>query len=382
MKKGEKKFLIVLLVLFVGYVATSFLAPKPINWAVTFKNQDKNPFGGHILSERSPDLFEEQLEISYKTISELHGLKNLLILSEYADIAGPDFRSLLAKLDSGTHVFIAANQFSNTIQDSLGFSGSFSFHVLNQDVFEAARSKITTTDDSRYEYPFSLVSNYFLLEQDSSSLWEEKAWLEEKPVVISKQIGKGRLTLCSTPYVFTNFGLLFNENYEGAAKILSLLPPEKTHFTLFYQLGKAEATTPFRYFLRQPPLKWSIYLALFTVVVFLLITSRRVQRPIPVMASPANATVDYVKTLGTLFYREGKHRKAAQRLTNYFLREIREKYFLQIDYSEKFYKQLSAKSGVDLTHVIQTFELIQQTKNQKSIDEKLLIDLSNKIEKF
>lgn len=378
MRKGEKKFLVVLIALFIAYVATSFLAPKPINWTVTFSNKDKNPFGAYILSERSADLFES-FETSNKTISELSGLQNLLILCDYSDISGADYRSLMAKLDSGVNVFIASNQFSSVLLDSLEINAPFSFHILNQTIFEAAISEIRI-EESSYSYPFSLVSNYFEL-QDTDA-WKIGATLEGNPIMISKQMGKGTLTLCSTPYIFTNFGLLFNENYHGAAQLLSILPPRSTHFTLFYQLGKAEATTPLRYFLRQPPLKWSLYVGLFTILIFLIITSRRTQRPIPVILPPTNTTVGYVKTLGALFYREGNHKKAAQRLVNYFLRDLKEKYYIKIDYTEKFYGHLSAKSGIEINEVIQTFELILKVRDLPYTDEKTLIELSRKIELF
>lgn len=380
MRRGEKKFLIILIVLFVVYVATSFLAPKPVDWRVTFGLKDKNPFGAYILNERSQDLFRESFTVSNQTISELSGVENLLILSDFAEIAGADYRSLMAKLDSGAYVFIAANEFSPVLKDSLSFDNSFSFHALNQSIFEAATSRVRLVDSISYEYPFSLVSNYFNLNDTSG--WEIKASMEGNPILISKTIGRGKLILSSTPYIFTNFGLLYDKNYQGAARMLSELPENRTHFTQFYQLGKGEVTTPFRYFLRQPPLKWSIYVGLFTILIFLIITSRRTQRPIPVIAPPDNATVGYVKTLGALFYRERKHKKAALRLINYFLRDIKDRYFLSIEYTEKFYKHLSAKSGVDINIVIQTFELILRVRDLPYVDEKTLIDLSKKIEQF
>ncbi|MEQ9468308.1 MAG: DUF4350 domain-containing protein [Ekhidna sp.] len=380
MRRGEKKFLIILILLFVVYVATSFLAPKPVDWRVTFGVKDKNPFGAYILNERSQDLFDGSLEVSNSTISEMSDLENLLILSDFAEITGADYRSLMRWLDSGVHVFIAANEFSSVLKDSLSFNNSVSFHNLNQSIFEAATSPVRLIDSTSYEYPFSLVSNYFNLSDTSE--WTTYAYLEDNPILISRSFGKGKLILCSTPYIFTNFGLLFDENYQCAAKMLSKLPESRTHFTQFYQLGKGEVTTPFRYFLRQPPLKWSIYVGLFTILVFLIITSRRTQRPIPVITPPDNATVGYVQTLGALFYRERKHKKAAQRLINYFLRDIKERYFLSIEYTEKFYKHLSAKSGVDINIVIQTFELILKVRDLPHVDEKTLIDLSKKIEQF
>ena len=380
MKKGEKKYLIALIILFVAYVATDFLAPRPVDWTVTFHYKDKNPFGAYILSERADDLFEGGFEISNLTISELSELENLFILAEQAEISGADFRSLMLKLDSGTHVFIAANQFSPAIKDSLKFDVSFSFHMLNQTIFEAATSKILTNDSIEYEYPLSVISNYFTLKDDSD--WTVLATLEGNPILISRELNEGALTLCSTPYIFTNFGLLFNNNYPAAAGMLSVLPESRTHFSLFYHLGKGEPTTPFRYFLRNDALRWSLYLALFSVAIFLIITSRRQQRPIPVIESHPNTTVQYVKTLGALFYRERNHKKAAQRIVSYFLHSLKEKYYLHIDYSERFYKHLSVKSGIEINEVIRTFELILKVRDLPQIDERTLMELTRKIEQF
>lgn len=380
MKKGEKKYLIGLIVLFFAYVATDFLAPKAVDWTVTFHNKDKNPFGAYILAERANDLFEGNFEISNQTIAELSDLENLLILAEQAEISGADYRSLMSKLDSGTHVFVAANGFSPTLKDTLGFDVSFSFHMLNQTIFEAATSNILAADSVEYEYPFSVISNYFTLEDDSD--WEVLATLEHNPILISKELNEGVLTLCSTPYIFTNFGLLYNDNFQAAASMLSLLPERKTHLSLFYHLGKAEPTTPFRYFLRRDALRWSLYLALFSVTLFLIITSRRQQRPIPVIEPHQNTTVKYVKTLGALFYSERNHKKAAQRIVSYFLRSLKEKYYLHIDYSERFYKHLSAKSGIQINEVIQTFEYILKVRDLPRIDEKTLMELTRKIEQF
>ncbi|MEM9896639.1 MAG: hypothetical protein AAF789_09750, partial [Bacteroidota bacterium] len=214
------------------------------------------------------------------------------------------------------------------------------------------------------------------------SKWESHATLNEEPVVLAREIGAGKLVLCSMPYVFTNFGLLYSQNYRAAERILSLLPEEKTHLTLFYQLGKGEATTPLRYFLREKALKWSLYVALFTILIFLVVSSRREQRPISVVRPPANATVEYVKTLGALYYREGNHKNVAEKMISTFKRQVKAKYFIPVEYSEIFYKALSQKAGVAYHHVEQTFLLIKQVQEQGQIDEKTLTELANNLEKF
>lgn len=380
MKKKERIYLFVFITLFVAYVATDFMAPEPINWQVSFHSKDKNPFGGFILNDRSSDLFNEGFHLSYQTIAELEDENNIVILAEEAEIVGIDFDKLFEKLERGGNVWIGANTYSSKFRDTLDFAVSNNFQMLNQNIFEAPEGTLRLFDDSKYTYPSTLLTNFFRLRNEGQ--WEILSEVDGNPVVIKRSWKGGTLVLNSIPYIFTNFGLLINDNYPAAAKLLSHLPESDIHYTMYYQSGKGEATTPLRYFLKQGALRWSTYLALFSIIVFLLISSWRRQRAIPVVLPPENATVQYVKTLGALFYREKDHKKAAMKVINHFVGSLREKYFVSVDYTERFYKLLAAKSGVSTEEVIKTFELIIRVKDLPVIEEKVLIELTRKIELF
>ncbi len=379
--KKDKIFVYVFVGLFIIYVVMDMLAPKPINWMVTFKPGDKNPFGGFILNERSADLFQNGLGLSNNTIAELaENETNMLILAERADVDRTDLDKLFEVVSDGGNVLIAANSFADEFKDTLEFESHFEFQLLNQDILEAPETTITLFDSLEYTYPASLVSNYF--ELGDSSSWNVVASKEEGPVAITKRVEMGTITLVSVPYIFTNFGLLINDNYQASASLLSVLPEDQVHYTMFYQSGRGEPQTPLRYFLSEDALRWSLYLGLFLILSFLMISSRRKQRAIPVILPPTNATVEYVKTLGSLFFRERDHRNAAMKLINHFLSQIKERYYVKVEYTEKFYDIFSSKSNVDREHVIKTFELIQYVKSESQIGQQVLIDLSRKIEIF
>lgn len=379
MRKKEQIYLYVFVVLFIAYVATDFMAPTPVDWSVTFHPKDKNPFGGFILNDRSEDLFDD-FEVSTGTISELAENQNLIILSERGEIVGSDKNKMFEILEKGGNVWMGANGYSGALKDTLGFEVNYSYQMLNQEILEAPMSTLTLFDSTSYTYPSTLVTNFFQLDDEDD--WNILATIDGEPVAIQRTFNAGTLTLNTVPYIFTNFGLLVNDNYDAASTLLSTLPSGKVHFTLFYQSGKGEPTTPLRYFLGQDALRWSLFLALFSIMTFLIISSRRKQRAIPVVKPPTNATVHYVKTLGALFYREKDHKKAAMKMINHFLSTIREKYYVSVDYSERFYNLLGSKSGVSTEEVIRTFELIAQVKDRPAIEEKILIELTRKIELF
>ncbi|MEQ9404033.1 MAG: DUF4350 domain-containing protein [Cyclobacteriaceae bacterium] len=379
--KKDRIFIIVFSLLFVTYVVVDMLSPKPISWTVTFLADDKNPFGSYILNDRSSDLFEGGFELSYNTISELAGTNNnLLILTEEVEIGGTDIENLFEILESGGSVLIGATSFNSKLKDTLEFDIHHEFQLLNQTIFEVPEATLTIRDSLTYTFPASLISNYFELENDQT--WEKIGRSNDKPVAISRSFGSGKLILVSVPHVFTNFGMLYDENYRAVADILSGLPENDLHYTMFYKSGKREASTPFRYFLREDALRWSLYLGLLLIVLFLMISSWRKQRAIPIIPPPENTTIQYVKTLGALFYREKNHKKAAQKLISHFLGQVREQYFMTVDFNEKFYHHFASKSGMDTEHVVRTFELVQLIKTQPHIEEKTLIDLSKKIEAF
>ncbi len=379
--KKDRVFIYAFVALFVVYVIVDYMAPEPVQWNVTFRASDKNPFGGYILNERSDDLFTGGFELSYRTISELEDSgKNLLILTDHLNIGDTDLEKLFGMLEKGNHVLIGATSLSSKLSDTLGVVINYEFSALNQTIFESPQVVLIFDDSSKYVYPSSLVMNNFELEDEHG--WKVLAGIEEGPVAITRELGQGKLTMISAPHLFTNFGLLINENYPAAARLLSNLPPDDVHYTMYYKSGRMEATTPFRYFLREDALRWSLYLGLFVIVLFLTISSWRKQRAIPVIVPPKNTTVEYVKTLGTLFFRERNHKNAAMKLIQHFIAQVRERYFVQVDFSERFYQQLASKSGVSLETVIRTFDLIQTIKSQPQIQENQLIDLSQKIEEF
>ncbi len=380
--KKDRIFVYVFVGLFVLYVVLDFMAPKPIDWKVTYGANDKNPFGAYILNDRSADFFDNGLNLSRLTLSELSEAneENILILADQVNIERADLDNLWQILEKGGNVLIGGASFNSKLKDTLKFDSHFEYHFLNQNIFEAPETTISLFDSSRYSYPSTLVSNYFEIEDEEE--WKVLASINEGPIAITKAVGEGVLTLVSTPGLFTNFGLLFDDNYPASAMLLSQLPQKNVHYTMFYHSGKGEPQTPLRYFLSVAPLRWSLYLGVLIILVFMVISSRRKQRAIPVVRPPKNATVKYVKTLGALFYRERDHKNAAMKLVNHFFQQVKEKYYVRIEFNEKFYQLFASKANVDREHVIKTFELIQSVKAQPQIEEKVLIDLSRKIERF
>ena len=272
------------------------------------------------------------------------------------------------RLDQGYSVLIAATQFSESLQDSLELRTTVKGQRLIPSRSDTLDVKFGNLE---LAYQSALIYGEFV---GLGEEWETLA-RTDLPILIRRKVGQGYLLLCSTPLLFSNYGLLHDPEFAELA--LSQLDDRSMYYTQYYHLGRQESTTPFRYILTQQALTWALYLTLATLAGFLIINSRRKQRPIPVIVPPENTTVNFVKTTGALFYREKHHVKAARKLASYFLLDLQKRYFVKPGFTEKYYQFIASKTGLEKAEVIRTFEQIEalpQTTHMASEDLRNFLD--------
>lgn len=372
--RKEKPLYIVLGVLFVTYVIIEYYSPKPLDWTITFDQNDKNPYGAFILFDRLDDFFPEKA-VSFHTLHESkEGDAHLLILTENFNPFDPDIDALHDILGQGRTVMIAAQTFSKSFLGALKVdTGMEGFQKFTADSILVALEGGTTI-----HVPSTFVSMTF--DTDSSAVWNSHAQ-SGGGVLISKNYPSAKLILSSLPLAFTNYGLLHDDVYLFTENALNLIPEDSVHYNRYYHVGKQEPATPMRYILSQAPLRWAVYLTFVLLLCYLLIGSRRLQRAIPVLEPLENTTLQFVKTVGTLYYGEGNHKSAALKLSGHFTHVLGSRYYLHT-FDESTYKTLAAKSGVPLEDVVKTFDLIQVVKQSPKVSEELLVQLYDNIAKF
>lgn len=366
-----------LAVLFIGYVVVEQYAPKPLDWTPTFSHLDKNPFGGKILYDRLADFFTGGKEASFQTLYELRdSTGHVIVLASTFKPSEADIKAIYHMLAAGRDVFIASGSFDDEFLDSVGLSTEMKFNV--HEVISEDTIAIAFNGSSVY-YPSSIVRNSFIVPENSS--WEIHA-MSNSPVLVSRKIHEGRLVLSSTPLAFTNYGILYSDNYRFTENALQIISDGSIIYNRFYQSGKVEPQTPFRYLLSQTPLRWALYLALLALGILLVIGSRRKQRVIPLLDPKENTTVKYIKTIGGLYHREGNHKSAAEKIIAYFLKSLSEKYYLSSLFTETSYRVVASKTGLATEKVVETFDLIREIRNRERIPEEMLKNLHQKITLF
>jgi hypothetical protein len=294
---------------------------------------------------------------------------------------------LLDHVYKGGTAFISSQYFRSHFADTLNISTTDYFFKDGDNLFKNDSVELRFVNqrfDTTQHFSFKKdnIHNYFYRFDTTRTTVITKNEYND-PVTIRMQWGKGNFILNTTPLAFTNIYLLSKDTHDFIASTLSYLPHNKTYWTEYYQVGRMEASTPLRFILNNEPLAWAYYVTVGTIILFMLFEARRKQRIIPIIKPPANTSLEFISTIGNLFYQTGDHKNMAEKKISFLFEQIRTKYLLKTNqFDEEFIQALSSKSGKPKEDIVALLRAIAYIQSTSMISAEQLIDLNNKIERF
>jgi hypothetical protein len=188
------------------------------------------------------------------------------------------------------------------------------------------------------------------------------------------KLGKGHVFILRKPISMSNFFLLHKQNYKYLNRIIELTEANKrvVVWDNFYQKYAEQRPEPSNepgesYFWKvineHPPLLWAIISFFLAIGLFILIHSRRLQEPIPVIPEIQNHSIDFVKAVSGLYWVQQDHKNIAEKIKMQFY-----------DFMTTNYK---------IPHkdiVLENVEKIAQKTNKKQKDIENIIDQITDIE--
>lgn len=378
-------------ILLVLYILLTIFKPKQIDWTVTLEKKDKNPYGAYILYHQLKDIFpdakisSDQLPV-YNQLSDTNQQHTIyLLIAPELDLHKEDVNRLLHYVALGNEAFIASYTISKPLSDTLKLEMSGPVH----DVFRKDSATINFTNpliksDSGYYFRKFTLDNYFT-KIDTVRTEVLGAMDENKPDFIRMKLGKGYLYVHAAPLCFSNYFMLFKNNYQYTASALSYLPKNvKTiYWDEYYKLGPEYSGNVMSYFLTHLYLKWAWWIAVFTMFAYLLFASKRKQRVIPELGLKTNTSLDFVKTVGNVYFNKQDNKNIAEKKVTYFLEYIRSQLYLQAkSLTPEFITILSAKSGISKDKTKKLIDLIIQVRTSEEVSNSLLMQLNNEIDDF
>lgn len=213
--------------------------------------------------------------------------------------------------------------------------------------------------------------------------------IKKVPAAVSVPYGKGEVIFVSSPLLFTNYGMLEGNTSVYIFRLMSYLADLPVYRTEAYVKTDAMLVaeqSPFREFIKRPPLRWALYLALLGVVLFMIFTARRRQRVIPIISKPANRSLEFIQLIGTLYYQRKDHVDLVRKKFKLFAEELRKTAGVDIsdvNTDDREYLLLAEKTGMNsdrLKKVIRQIRLVLHSEGNISVEEmRSLIDAMDTI---
>jgi hypothetical protein len=385
---------IVFLVIIVGLlILLDYNRPKPIDWTPSYSTNDKIPFGLYVLDKEAPVLFKgneiekfsvtpyEYFELKYDYDNSKYNIKGSFINIDGKNrIDNESAKELLLFAQHGNTVFLSMTEFPKLLMDTLKIEATNGFYYKDSIAFSCNKEK---AGHKKHFFSEGISFSYFKSVDTLATtiLGHQEIGTIKQANFIKVRYGNGNFILHTQPAAFTNFHLLKGDHYKYAEEVLSYLPQENIYWNTKNYLDGEESGSPLRYVLKQPGLKWSLYIALIGLVIFIIFNARRKQRIIPEISPLKNTTVDFTKTIGNLYYQEGNHHTIIEKKIIYFLEHIRTEYLIDTySLDEEFVEKLHQKTGKPVEDIQKTVSLIKKYRHQFQSTEADVIEINNAIE--
>jgi hypothetical protein len=412
--KQHRIYLLILFSTIIGFVLVEIYKPKPIDWTPTYSNKDKIPYGTEVLYKFLPEIFRHQKISDYKvpfyrknTKVQLPLKSNYIYVYQYFRIDSINLNQLLSYVHRGNNAFIAAEWFYG-IDDTLHFEVDYAQNIVTKDTVSINFVNPTLVQKKSFRYHQQAVNSHFTFHsKKGKQTYHTNAIILGKnddglPNFIRIPFGKGLFFLSTVPKAFSNYYLLKDKNAEYAFKALSYLPENPIFWDEYVtplSFGKVVKsilkskdakggeedydTSPFKYIVSQPALKWAYFITLASLFLYLIFEGKRRQRIIPIIEKPKNTSLEFVETIGALYFNHNDHKAITEKKIAYLLAYIRNKFFLKTTVLDQVFKEeLSLKSGVNISTINEMFEYAEILKQSNEVHEKQLILFNKYIEDF
>lgn len=400
MKKNSIYIIAAIMVLFLGglIIASTAKKSRKLDERITLRQLDKNPYGTAAAKNLLPSLFtnaaiyyNKAYPANWEVVNDSVGNQAVILVADHFNADEEELSRMFSFIKAGNYVFIIAKSFS---YDASGFF-NFSYNEYTVDDF------MNVTDDSlriKLERPVFASNNLFIYpgkKYESSFFTLDTAHTkvlgrteDGKPNFIQMNAGKGSVFIHIAPLAFSNYFILHKNNIAYYQNAFSVIPASvnKVLWNEYYlnkPRDREKEPNWLRVLMKYPAFKWALLTGLATLLIFVLLGMRRRQRMIPNYQRPTNDSLDFVKTIGRLYYDKKDHKNLATKMGTYFLDHVRTRYKLSTQtLDDEMVQNLHYKSGYALEDLRTIVGFIKDIQNMPAISEGQLSYFHKQLELF
>ena len=426
MKSRRNIYIIILGLLVVGLSLWFILGGSSANynWRENYSEKGKNPYGTAFIQgmlksyfpNESFEVIKDSVHLKLPLDQEEHSTYVAIGQSMYYSEESTDH--LLEYLRQGNDVFIACKFVPHKLMYYLydapcpdnfwkGFDKdsdstvqlNFIHPMMSLDSSLVLKWRQGSKEKALlYDWPYFPAD--FICDTYSDDIVPLGKFGADKMNFVKMKYGAGNVYMHSTPLAFSNYALVEESGFEYASRVFSYLKEGSVYWDAFSRVSENVAASisrqdipfnknlssesPLQYILSQPPLKWAWYMLVAAGILYLVFRSKRRQRILPILPENKNSSLEFVKTMGALYYGKRHNKKLADQKIKFFFVEIHEKYGLRmnVDAGEKQQQLLAQKAKESVESVKKIFTLCNNIIKSSFVSDKTLIDLHQLISQF
>ena len=174
------------------------------------------------------------------------------------------------------------------------------------------------------------------------------------------KVGKGYFYFHTNPVMFSNLFMVDSAGLEYANYVFSHIGTKQLYWdreSAFLPDKEKEkrrdkpqiaAKSPLEYIFSQPALRWSWYLSMALGLIYVLFGAKRRQRKIPILETNRNTSLEFVETIGRLYFQQQDHKGIIKKQMHLFLAHLRQRYHLVTrDLDDRLIHRIAVRSKVD-----------------------------------
>ncbi len=394
------------------------------NWSETYKTESKEPYGAFAFHEFLYDYFPNHgLTDIYKLEENLpedpEEKSNYVLLGYGMHMDTARSEKLLKFVENGNNAFIIARYIpADFFERFLYFNEcDFDYRKSYLETYDTIGTlslihpKLKTKTKYTYTYNHKSEGNSWQYIDWANLCYEEPDFLElgylndGLPNFVRVPHGEGYFYFHTTPYAFTNYQLLKKRNRKYASRVLAHLEEGPIYYDIENNIQRIperiedagqdnddmfdgqkaafDDKTPLEFILSHRSLAWAWYLMIGLSVFYLFFRAKRKQRIIPVLEPNTNTSLEFVETIGMLYWQQNDHRQLALQQMKLFINHVNTRYNFSIkNVDDRLLNRLSVITEIPEKHLKSIFDSYKKIKNSNAVSETEMIAFHQLIDYF
>jgi len=369
----------------------------PTDWTPTYSLDNKKPLDLYVFNHEVEKLFPIGVlkRVTVTPFEYFRKQKNeqanfMIVNVNIYDLADS---ILLKQVHNGSTLFVSAENFIHLFTDTLKLNYSSVEYNYSLKKLDSVKLTLTMSNwKNRYFYLHPVLNSFSFVGMDKGSTTilgkMEMPNGEIYPNFVRVKYGKGYIFLHNQPEAFSNVAMLDkSSSADYVAHILSYIPKDKPLIWFVKDqtknTGRPINDTALSVIFRYPALRITWLLFIYGLILYLLFNAKRHQRVVPVVKPLKNTTVEFVQTIGNLYFQEGSTSNILGKKIIYFLDRVRRTYYLDTArLDDNFAIKLQSKSGKDKELIDSILSDIKDFQKLNTAIPSDLIRINNLMEEF